>query len=628
MASDDDPEVDEYFFDAGESEHDFDNPDEMFDLFLGQESSSTASSPRKQPKPQRPQQSQLLSFSPPMGSGSSNVSPNSMSPDELLRRIDDVCPFWIEVCASRGNGYNKVFAIVDRTTGQLKLRTEQVCKDLLNDNREIRRVLDGTFSPRLSSMERSRRALGVAILLSTTSEGTGSPISRKKMNDFLSAPTSQDQKFLQRSKPTTPIVLPEKDVFQSSAFVARAISDRHWIEEWATLSDKRVSFFHPDKKRPHFNVPFSTITTISKLEVEACPIQLVTMGTDASGQEDSDVFSFLSIQTVGRTVYLMFRSETLRNDWLSSIGKSLRRRDRLQAELNLADMENPAEEFMHKSSMWSCKHRRILNCAQFSLHSRTGADSNPLDLVEQALVKGMKVLEEETQRRDFLVCAARLKNANVATLANDTQKIVFFLNLYHVMIMHAYLVIGPPDHGLQWINYFSHIAYQVGDDIFSLTELEHCIIRSKMSKPTQFLSRFLIPKSLYRMALTCSDHRLTFALNCGSMSAPEGIFVYKEETLQSQLDAAVRLYLTSVVVERNTTKDVVVQLPRVCQWFLDDFGGTEESLLALVGSYLPSPTRTILSESWLTVEHRFDMKRVTIKYLNYSFECRPLSLVK
>ena len=49
--------------------------------------------------------------------------------------------------------------------------------------------------------------------------------------------------------------------------------------------------------------------------------------------------------------------------------------------------------------------------------------------------------------------------------------------LYHLLIQHAYLVLGPPASTLHWLSYYSVIAYQTADDVFSLVELEHCIIR-------------------------------------------------------------------------------------------------------------------------------------------------------
>ena len=66
------------------------------------------------------------------------------------------------------------------------LRSEARAYDAIGDNKEIRKLLERMFSPRLSSSERTRRALGIAILSSerTNNEEGGSFMSKKKMKDF------------------------------------------------------------------------------------------------------------------------------------------------------------------------------------------------------------------------------------------------------------------------------------------------------------------------------------------------------------------------------------------------------------------------------------------------------------
>ena len=618
LASDDDPDVDEYYFDAGESLQEI-------DYFVGQQLEEVYAIDR---------------MSVDTGDGDTSRSLQTLTSDELLCCIDNVVPFFIEVCSTRTVGYGKAYAIV--VEEQMVIRSDSRVKDLIGDNKGIRVMLERMFSPRLSSSERTRRALGIALLSAERNQEKGGLVSKKKLDDFLEQmPPDKDMDFLKRSSAVTSIILPENDILQTCAFAARAISDRHWIEEWVAVTDRRISFFHPEKRRPHFNVPFSTIMDIFALDTEDCPVPMRAM---VSGSHIGQWFSYLAIQTVGRTVYLMFRSETDRNDLLSTITNHLTDNQFASKMENapsqescfssLAAMDNPADEFLHKSSMWHCKNRRVLNCGLFSLHNRSATTSDPSEIVEQTLLKAMLVQDVEStqdfkRRHEFLVSAALLKNASVARLSSEASKMAFFLNLYHVMILHAYMVIGAPDRSLQWISYFNNIAYQVGDDIFSLTELEHCIIRSEMSFPSQFLSRFVIPKSRYnQMALKTKDYRLNFALNCGSKSNPSSIFLYKEKDLQDQLDNAARLHLkySAVVQQQTKGNDLVLILPRICQWFLDDFGGTDESLLKLIEKHVPSGLRKLLSARWTPEERRFDMKGVTIKYHNFQYDCRPLIL--
>ena len=219
---------------------------------------------------------------------------------------------------------------------------------------------------------------------------------------------------------------------------------------------------------------------------------------------------------------------------------------------------------------------------------------------------------------------AELKRANINSL-NENARLAFFLNVYHIMISHAFLVLGPPDSSLKWPSYFNCQAYQVGDDIFSIAELEHCIIRAKMAPPTQVLSRFVIPKTRYRMALNTSDFRINFALNCGSLSSPSRVPIFRPEQLDEQLDAASRLYLrTSVSYRRTGAGDLEMKLPKVCQWFADDFGPSRQSLLKAIERFLDDDVRRPLENCWRPVEDEYDMSCLEVRYHPYSFECRPL----
>lgn len=531
----------------------------------------------------------------------------------LLRRIDDVCPAWLEVC-DQGKSYSKSFVIVheDKTS----LLPIHVCEDLLRESKHTITRVSEKYSPRLSSNEKIRRALALTFLDPEQTDA-------KKLQLLSLRGCSLSDVFLNKQEPK----LSEKhrSTIRLSNFAGRAISDRHWIEEWATIGARRISFFHPEKRRPHFHVPFSGITDVAPLPRENLP--------------NFPRHYFLAIKTIGRTVYIMFDSESTRDLWVGTL-RTVTSKDQRYVDAEsisseashvvwatlLGEVDNPADEFMHKSSMWHCKSRRILNCGSFAFHSRTIGTREPLEVVETALREVIKVSLESSLnlkvRRGFLDFASDLKCVNLHGFTED-QKLAFFLNLYHTMVSHAQLVAGPPNSSLQWISYFNNMSYQIGDEILSLAELEHCIIRSRMANPSQILSRLAIPKSSYpHLALRSNpDYRINFALNCGSLSNPPHVLVYKEKELDRQLDAATNLYLAhaQATVTRKTTMlrdDVIVSLPRICQWYFDDFGGSNVALIEKLRSYLPD--QELLNS--------VDLNSITIRYFPFKFECRPLCL--
>eukprot|EP00568_Trieres_chinensis_P009467 CAMPEP_0183298092 /NCGR_PEP_ID=MMETSP0160_2-20130417/5213_1 /TAXON_ID=2839 ORGANISM="Odontella Sinensis, Strain Grunow 1884" /NCGR_SAMPLE_ID=MMETSP0160_2 /ASSEMBLY_ACC=CAM_ASM_000250 /LENGTH=255 /DNA_ID=CAMNT_0025460047 /DNA_START=677 /DNA_END=1441 /DNA_ORIENTATION=+ len=244
---------------------------------------------------------------------------------------------------------------------------------------------------------------------------------------------------------------------------------------------------------------------------------------------------------------------------------------------------------------------------------------------------------ESTNLHEFLDSAADLKNANVAELT-ESERLAFFLNLYHVMVMHAYLVLGVPDSSFKWVSYFSMIAYQCSDDIFSLAELEHCIIRAQMSSPSQFVAKFALPKSHYRFELARSkrssptelDFRINFALNCGSMTNPRSVPIYKANILSEQLNSSMREYVSkSVKVTRNPKSgNINVTLPRVCSWYAADFSrGRPMDVFSLVFPYLPEDAKNILSKA--QSEGTFSQRgSLQFSFSSYDYKCRQLVLRK
>ena len=63
-----------------------------------------------------------------------------------------------------------------------------------------------------------------------------------------------------------------------------------------------------------------------------------------------------------------------------------------------AEIENPVDEYLRKSTMWSCKNRRRLNCGSFSSGQRTLHSLNDsLVLGETALLQATKSQNESVE---------------------------------------------------------------------------------------------------------------------------------------------------------------------------------------------------------------------------------------
>ena len=276
-------------------------------------------------------------------------------------------------------------------------------------------------------------------------------------------------------------------------------------------------------------------------------------------------YHFIEIETLGRYYYLMLQNDSLLKRWTEFINNLVKSnspnegailghpddrssysfRDTASSDGRSSNgtgggsggssggitgggdwagvTNDPSECFLHKSSVFKCKKRRLLNCRKLcfrgALFDDSGSIQDPNRLVAEALKSALEPYSENESDnlKVMLNLTSELKRCDITKLS-ETKKLAFFLNLYHLMILHAYLVLGPPTSTFKWISYFNMISYQVNDDIFSLTELEHCIIRAGMNFPAQFLSKYVLPTSRYSFAMNISDPRVNFALNCGSLS--------------------------------------------------------------------------------------------------------------
>jgi len=165
------------------------------------------------------------------------------------------------------------------------------------------------------------------------------------------------------------------------------------------------------------------------------------------------------------------------------------------------------------------------------------------------------------------------------------ETLCFFLNIYHTLIQHALLLLGPPS-SRDWAPFFSSVSYEIGGDVFSLAEIEYCVIRGKLSRPRSVPRYWAAPPTLeddhYRYALETSDNRINFALNTGSISGPPFIIVFRPEKLDKQLESAAVRFLDFTV--KLDSKKRTITLPKVCDLYRNDFSNGD--ILEVVKSLL------------------------------------------
>jgi hypothetical protein len=489
--------------------------------------------------------------------------------------VDEVVPAWIDFHDS--SDFKRMFIISHG--GSSTLASFQECLALVQQT-EIPASIKNSLSPRLSNNERLRRFLGYALSSSNTAKSTIT-------SSFLNVKRRGIHSILEKS---------EKNKFH----VLRALHESHWIEEWAEVSSSTIFMRNALKSEVTCTILISQI-----LEVN-----------DVTFPSDDTLFA-LQIETSSRTIMILFKNENECDKFRDAVSKE---RTVLFSNLRNAEIESWPKGC--QCTKWNCEQRILLNCGKHILPVPTSTEQDPLKTIATCLQLIVEIRDgkqrDPPEIQSFFTSIATLKTADVSILT-EKSRLAFYLNLYHTMVIHAFLALGYPSTCFKFYSFFNKVSYEVSSDIFSLTELEHCIIRARMASPSAFWSRFILPSSTYNIALTNTnaDFRINFALNCGSISNPKHIFVYSPEDLDDQLNAASRVFLQKASVNSRG----FVELPKVCQWFRSDFSSSkiasDEKLVLTLEQYLSEEATESLS---LLRKRGFNFDRIEVKFLQYSFE--------
>jgi hypothetical protein len=171
----------------------------------------------------------------------------------------------------------------------------------------------------------------------------------------------------------------------------------------------------------------------------------------------------------------------------------------------------------------------------------------------------------------FMNKAAELQSLELNTASDtnssDDDKLCLFLNLYHVMVIHATLVYGLPKTLSEWNRVFNRLSYECFGDVLTIAELEHRILKRGLSKPKKFLLSTFLPNGEWKFSCKVNDLRLLWAINCGSPIMGDTIPIYKPETLHQQLNDTSCELLSKQVTFNGST----LTFPEICKWYTQDY---------------------------------------------------------
>jgi hypothetical protein len=197
---------------------------------------------------------------------------------------------------------------------------------------------------------------------------------------------------------------------------------------------------------------------------------------------------------------------------------------------------------------------------------------------------------------------------------NDTQRVVFFLNIYHALLMHAFIEKDVPDSYQSLFNLMASAAYNIGGMSFTLLEIEHGVLRHWTPYPDELMDGMFHfpakwktsdwPKAAF--APKRADPRFNFVI-CPFASSGPPLRIYTAETLEAVLQASTEQYLRRNVLV--SADNAVVLLPKQVLWYFREFGKKEKNLIDWIARYLEPAQQELL----------MGMKKYRLKYNEFDW---------
>ncbi|RLD05209.1 MAG: DUF547 domain-containing protein [Chloroflexota bacterium] len=179
-----------------------------------------------------------------------------------------------------------------------------------------------------------------------------------------------------------------------------------------------------------------------------------------------------------------------------------------------------------------------------------------------------------------------LQDFDYQTLTSREERMSFWINLYNSLVIDAVIRENIQksviESRLGILAFFQKAAYWINYLRFSLTDIEHGVLRENHGFPYFPGPHFASTDPRLETIIQSFDPRIHFALNCASNSCPP-IAVYTPEKLDEQLDLAALNFINndlSVNLDRK-----VITISRIFSWYQNDFG-RKKGVISLLERYI------------------------------------------
>jgi len=216
-----------------------------------------------------------------------------------------------------------------------------------------------------------------------------------------------------------------------------------------------------------------------------------------------------------------------------------------------------------------------------------------------------------------------IKSEGENWLIKDEEKLSFFMNFHNFAVLFALCKCESiPNTQTEWNNLKASSFFKVGNHLFTISEIEHCVLRAEMLNPNipnlylnkkEMFSKFSIEDPRHSFRHEKKEEFISFGLYMPTKSSPS-LRIYKPDTLKSELKDNCSRYL-----EKNTKigpdKGTLI-VPEMIGWYSEDYMkiGDMDSSIVFIKNHLP-----VTSDKLIKALDKNKIDKIQYENYNWSF---------
>jgi hypothetical protein len=164
----------------------------------------------------------------------------------------------------------------------------------------------------------------------------------------------------------------------------------------------------------------------------------------------------------------------------------------------------------------------------------------------------------------------------------DVDKICAFLNIFHLLLIHSFLLNGGSyKNSLEKTKFYSTYKYNIGGFLFSLNDIEHGILKSNSPIPGNKQKEYF-SKNDKRSDFTVKykDIRIFFAMEYTSKNISK-IKVYNPNNYTNALS----LFTACFIDQEVSISKGIVNLSSLFKWYSSEFEDKKRKILHFIRKF-------------------------------------------